>query len=287
MRITLQHYLGTFLGAITTLGTLFWFYYQSFEDMDDTSLLAVGVISIFAVYFFSYTVVAKSKWAREARYSHAIPYLNKGFREIHSLSRRDGDISKEQVVSAFSKLCNHVASAFTTIIGSRCYVCIKILASSGEEPVYATLCRDDNCPSKRLRADEKAADGSVKHSLEKNTAFKEAVHTIREPVDVGFISNILPFHDHYDNSSFDLYEQKRHIGLHPLKRYRKWPLPYRSTMVVAIHPIQKGKVGSEIIGFLCIDSPKMWAFRRKYDMQIASGVAEGIYNTLWKFKELL
>ncbi len=64
-----------------------------------------------------------------------------------------------------------------------------------------------------------------------------------------------------------------------LLRNWKWPLPYKSTIVVPICPIEENTLAG-LVGFLCVDSTRNLAFKKDYDVELLLGIAEGIYNTV-------
>ena len=40
-----------------------------------------------------------------------------------------------------------------------------------------------------------------------------------------------------------------------------------------------------VIGFLCVDSPNLGAFRNNYDVELLLGCADGIFNTVKKIRD--
>lgn len=75
---------------------------------------------------------------------------------------------------------------------------------------------------------------------------------------------------------------QRRIPVHQdFLRVWRWPLPYRSAIVVPICPgISAKRMPSELIGFLCVDSPRLGAFKKQFDTEVMIGVADGIYNVI-------
>ena len=104
------------------------------------------------------------------------------------------------------------------------------------------------------------------------------------------MSNQLPFLFDYKNSSLELYDdyadEKAFFPFKVFLRYWRWPLPYKSSIVVPICPgISTERSKETLLGFLCVDSPRLFAFKREFDVDIMNGVADGLYNVILKLKE--
>lgn len=282
MRSTIRAFLVTFIGVVSGIAGLVGFKLVLVQRLLPETQLAVLFIGFFAFYFFVAHILTRAKWERKSRYADALSRLNRGFEEIHYLNRCEATISKEQVITSFQKLCDSLVEVFTLLTNSPCSACIKIFkASSPNVLVFETLCRDKSVSRERTLNDIRSKEQNISHALDKNTAFSKAFHSNKRY----FLSNRLPFLDGYDNTSFNLYGRPK--GLNPITRMRYWPLPYKSAIVVPITPAKITSTNSDLIGFLCIDSPKMGVFRAEYDVDIMVGVADGIYNTLKRFKDIL
>ncbi len=65
------------------------------------------------------------------------------------------------------------------------------------------------------------------------------------------------------------------------RRIFRWPLHYKSTIVVPIVPLTADEQDTDALrGFLCIDSPSNMIFQHKYDVEILRGVSEGLYRKI-------
>jgi len=284
MRSTIKTYLITIIGVSSGIATLIGFQLKLVPKLISETQLAVLFIGFFSLYFFIAHVATRAKWERKIRYAESLNYLNLGFEEIHFLNRCEEDINKEQVILSFETLCTFLASVYSLLTNTQCSACIKILKSSSKYRVtFETLCRDKSIRRERRIADNKSKELRIAHTLQDNTAFSTAAHSEKG----FFLSNKLPLLGGYKNTSFELYDEKPYLGLNPFFRIKHWPLPYKSTIVVPITPLKFTKNKSDIIGFLCVDSPKLGVFRKEYDVDILHGVADGIYNTLIRFKNLL
>lgn len=292
MRYVLGTYLVTIIGVISGVMGMLGIHFRYLAGVQTETAWAVFFLGVLAVYFFGDSIYLRSRWTRESRYALAMQYLNRGFEEIHHLSRLEdrGEVNEDQVITTFERLCTSLANAFTHVTGTKCSVCIKVLKSSADDaqPWLSTLCRDRNAGTQRLQADEATERQEIKHRLHRNTAFEVAAASQYDPSINSFHSNRLPLQFDYSNSSFKIYgEPSGNLFM----RWWNWPLPYRSTMVVPIIPsnVRSKEAREELLGFLCVDSPQMrlGLFRADIDESVMVGVADGIYNTLEKFKEML
>lgn len=276
--------IGTLIGILLSIGAITRLYYDFFFDVASETLLAVGVVSFFGIYFFGLHQLTKNKYERSSSYPELFDQLNKGFREIHWLQRKSvNEVNYTIVISVLEEICRNLANGFHDITGTKCCACIKILTADDKgDIVYETLCRNTNADNKRFKADNDAYSKDIRHSIDKNTAFSVSLNSNDEY----FFSNYLPFDQNYENSSFQIYGDP-HKGRNPISRYFKWNLPYKSTIVVPIKPLPRVPVeldnNGDCYGFLCIDSNSLEAFDKKYDPYILKGVADGIYNSFSKF----
>ena len=79
----------------------------------------------------------------------------------------------------------------------------------------------------------------------------------------------------YENSSWEIHKMNNDKD--------EWKLPYYSEIVVPIIPLEnKNQDKYKILGFICVDSNKINCFTEKYDTAILLGVADGIYDIIFK-----
>ncbi len=287
LRVYIIPIIALFLGFAGILG----FNLNFFNQLYGETKIAVIFISIIAFYFFVAHVTTRAKWEKFFNYANLYHYLNEGFKEIHHLHRKDdSNINREEIIQSFKILCTHLADGFGLVTHTKCSVCIKILVEAKTENEddleFETLCRDLRAGARRLKNDEiSKSNGEIFHTLENNTAFKEALFNNENM----FLSNKLPMLNNYNNTSDhrDLYGKQPESQ--PLRVW-SWDLPYRSTVVVPIIPSHNEypyETKESVIGFLCLDSNSWGVFNKEFDGVILKGIADGIYNTLVKFKEVV
>lgn len=291
MRSILRSFLANILGVTAALATLAGFYFQWIKPAEPETSLLVGVsfLGMFATYFFLAHLFTRAKWERRGRYAESLQRLNAGFEEVHYLNRHANQANSREIKSGFRSLCTNLAEALTYATAAQCFVCIKVLRKTGDGQITVrTLCRDERSSRARREADNRTRSGEIEHPVEGNTAYEESVASQRGR----FISNKLPILSAYRNTSHRLYgghPPEGPIGSLPV-RYWRWKLPYKSTIVVPITPPRSSEnpfsseEGPGLVGFLCVDSPKMGVFKDDYDTEIMKGVADGVYSTLAALK---
>jgi len=276
-----KSYLVTFVGIAGAMATLVTFYYQFIPNTMTREAIALAVISFYGFYFFSAHLLLKARFDRNSRYGQALRPLNLGFTEIHRLIRQ-GKVA-EEALRSFEYLADQLATVFSTITSVECSVCIKIMQNADRDHItYETLCRNKSAGRERTNADDESRAKNIQHTLQENTAFKSALHNKTG----AFISNRLPLLSPYHNSSFQIYGDS-YQGMNVIRRLRRWTLPYKSALVVAIRPYHGSSGSDTIIGFLCIDSPRMGVFSEGHQIEIMQGVADGMYNAISAYKAKL
>ncbi len=269
-----------FLGSLLTLVIFADTYFGKLNDEGQIAVIFLGGIS-----FYNLVVVLlyQLKWERKVRYAEVLPHINFGFSYVHQeLRNQNADVDK--IASSCERVCTQVAHAFSVITGTSCSVSIKVLVQdsmgSGDTKVKViTLSRDQQSASLRNYP------SPVKHWIDDNTDFKFLLENISTPRGRYFFSNQLPYRADYKNTSSDLYggepHAKRIPGWHSLIRYWRWHLPYKSTIVVPICPASSSqRTQDKLIGYFCVDSPRMGAFKKQHDVDLMEGVADGLYNVI-------
>ena len=263
--------IGSIVAFLASAIALNEFALKQFYSLSNDATSGVIFLGLFAGFFFFRSLYQRIVWDRAARYGQTLSLINEGFAAIHTLNRRDDTVTRDGIVAACEKLCGKLAQAFSTVTGTACCVTIKMVAidAAGDEPKAIALCRS---------SDERSSSDSVSHPISKNTAFMEIFEHICAPRGKYFFCNNLPLRYRYENTSFQVYGEPDE---NPLARYWRWPLPYKSTIVVPICPDNRAdRGGGTLIGFLCVDSNAPLAFRRSYDVDLMLGVSGGLYDVL-------
>ncbi len=264
----LKDYLYGFVGLTASIITIILFTNNLYPALSADGRVAVLFIGGLFIWFFFENVYLKIRWGRERRYAQTLVYIADGFSEIHNLYRKN--ITVDNAVGALTHLCDNLAQTFTLITGTKCRASVKILTREDNALKAITFCRNRD-PINNPK------NNTIKHWLDKNTDFLEVFDKIDAPGGAYFFSNLLPFRYGYQNTSFEVYKGKPDNNL--LLRYLRWTLPYRSTIVMPICPCSEQNQ-KMLVGFLCIDSAPILAFKADYDVPLLEGVADGIYNLI-------
>jgi len=123
--------------------------------------------------------------------------------------------------------------------------------------------------------------------IDQNTAFEEVLTAAGTPLKC-FFANYLPWLRGYKNSSFEVYGLPSELPLPMIGdviRNITWTLPYRSTIVAPIIPSPQQATSQEhaLSGYLCVDSRSLGVFRRRFDIDVVTGVANCLYDVVHRY----
>ena len=286
----------------TILGLIYLIYnnfVKTETETDDMNKWWVGLILAFLIILFLYQHYLTGKYKK---YYDIFPHLNTAFTKIHSITNpyiEDND-SVEKDINILRLFCNDLKIAFDNKTGVKnTGVCVKVLAKTVKGYTHIiTLTRDDKELEKN---DLEEFEKGIHNYLHENTGFyhifNEDENHIRNNY---FFSNCLPWAKNYSNSRIIRDENfppkklwikvNNTIVLGDIVSFLWWKLRYKSTIIVPIIPLNTKRIGEQIlddkrksnvqiVGFLCIDSPNLFAFR-KGDVDILRGIADGIYNCI-------
>lgn len=274
----ITNYFIVAIGFFAALIAIYRFTKQVSDTISNDAVVAMYALSFFAIYYFIISLWRTGKWYQHRNYGAILSIINSGFLEIHSINReKDSNENTELRSYKYKKTCESmcckISTAFSTITSKPCHVSIKYLSQLNEDgPLFiATLARST--------PDRQYDNNNVIHWVDSNTDFREIFVNIGNDEGKYFFCNNLPNYIGYQNSSFLNYS--KNSGYYKFSR-SKWPLPYRSTIVVPIYPNLGGVEEDKLIGFLCVDSASKGAFQKDYDVDIMRGVANGIYDIVYK-----
>jgi hypothetical protein len=276
-------YLFTLISFAGAILTLILFQQKFFPLLDEQGTIGVLFLGVLTFVFLTYSMALKIIYSREAKYARALPLINEAFRRIHSLTN-DELKNKGLVMAVLENCCSKISSVFTMITSTKCSVCIKVLVWEAEEvskrPKCVTLVRDTTAISVRDYSEKI----KINHWVTENTDFSYVLENIGSPIGRYFFSNFLPFFREYKNTSFGIYKappKNKYLGNNRIYRYFRWTLPYKSTIVAPICPsITRTRSKDNLVGFLCIDSPRLQAFKRKYDVDLLTGISDGLFRII-------
>jgi hypothetical protein len=232
---------------------------------------------------------AKKTINQLTNYKNLFVLNNKTFASLRDAHRADllsGD--KNELKLALREFCNDVNEIFSNLKSTKnitFHVCIKVMTQPGNQNLKAKqILKADKIKVKTLMRDGRG-DGTrskidtikIDHYVSDNTDFLAIFEQVNELQNRCFMCNDLSF-DGYRNSSFKKFNRDK---LPYYIKGTKWPLSYTASITAPICPgITPPDVKSgTLIGFLCVDSTVSGLFNDS-DIEIVSGLAEGLYDTL-------
>ena len=211
-------------------------------------------------------------WWNLKQHNIATKYL-KGeseIRKIHNKINLDTPSIKQKnfdgIVHELSDLCTEISEAFKEIKNEEIGVCIKYINGNVENPYVKTLCRDFHSKKREKKYKNVGFD-----YISQNTDFTHIIRQMNDKQDFNmlyYFANDLVNKHQYNNTHLKEVDLPSSLWCY-FERQRKWPLPYRSTIVVPL-------LSSDnmcIDGFLCIDSPSSNGFIKERDVVIMQQIA--------------
>lgn len=266
------------LGSLTSIIAFGIYFAPSLNDQGWTGVLFLGVI---ALLFLGYNYYLIFTYRRKIRYADIYADINTGFSYLHQTNRTESK-NAELIIQNLSNLCDSLANAFKSVYGEHIGVCIKFLVNKETRPLVQTLVRDSY--SKTIQR-KTGTNDKIQHWLDGNSDFDFIYSNFNDDnIDTSFYYEPkLPICRDYKNTRLkNSWLPKRNFYIFEnIVRRKFWPLPYRSTLVVPIIPLQANEqTQDKIRGFLCIDSPKENCFLCETDINILKGVSDGLFNQI-------
>lgn len=256
----------------------FWSYDQTFRE---TVLLIA--FSLYFLILLLFLLLFTISYSRKARYSEATKCIHDALhiaRDAYhyldwciSPERPEVHYQKQLFCSYITNLLTAVSKAFTLVTGTNCRASLKVIGQNQDNTLFVTTLARDQVSSHQCQ--EKDDREATKHLVSKNTDF----HLITQGELNYFFHNNLCKYDNYQNTSIDDYTRNMSS--------KKWPLPYKSTIVWPIRYKRKsdehdlGKDRQEdMYGFLTVDSSSRDVFSERYDVEMGAAVADSMFSVL-------
>lgn len=270
---------------LTAIGTYFTIKSGVGEIIIKDELLRYGSIVLTLTLFGTYHYYKKYEIAKSV--IRGRKELNKA--HINALKFNDNlnknqSVKLEKCITEFSNICQHLCTSLSRFHNVTISACISYVSrNSNDNKAYTnTLSRDINSSHQRQQV---ASIYNTFGYISENTDFSYIFESIKNtPIDeVYYFNNSIPLNLHYKNSHLHESWKKHYYSWYGLiPRIFNWKLPYRSTIVVPIVPINNQKQDS-IEGFLCVDCPRMWVFSEKYDVPILKELASSLHPAMKNF----
>lgn len=264
-------------------------------DASSRAFSAIVVLTVLAALALIASFGFHRRSLRNAGYPYAFVGMHSAIHVLRDELATTAEWNRNRLTEVMARVLTSFSSAFTTILGSPCRSCIKVIRieppqgrelkslshSECLEYSYArTLSRDQITAGQIGHQDRTATEAPIQG----NTAFRFLFEDCRRRF---FPGNNLPRmmkQGQYANTSVHKYCAQ---GDHD------WSLPYRSTLVWPIRMKLAEAPGSGIaerqnlLGFLCVDAVVTDRFRPEIDFEIGALLADALYSFLVQFGELL
>lgn len=260
-------YLIVILSVVGSIASIISIFYQSSSDISKTAIIVLGILLLLSMchdWIFSF------KYRQLSGYSNIISELN----TANSLIKNRQINDAQTATNILATYCESISSIFSTLKGHRIGVCVKLLVREENDLEVITQARDAYSQSHNRKTG--SAD-KTKHKLESNSDFSFIYNKIDSDLEDStfFHSGNLILENDYRNSRLNDWHAKN-IPFVPKSFARKWcwPLPYKSTIVVPIFPLDSDSQKKENLrGFLCVDSERTRTFEIPIDKEILRGFA--------------
>jgi hypothetical protein len=293
-----------FVGALGAVLGGFEIFKYFFHDETARSLLAQ--IYVLATTIILGTVLAWREifYSRKEKYANIVGYVQQASQvimELHTLIQERAPASDcpDRERKDFSELFrSRVALAldqlnlcFVSLTGTHCRTSIKMTYDIGGEPYYYTLARDQGSQQKWRDMDNRRID--CNHDpLRKNAQYARLLDGSNSVWH--YFCNDLTNEEDFLSSSFSAYDVKwGETGAASSKgifrKGRKWPLPYRSTIVSTIRQSPGSFVSTQktlVLGFVTVDSESRGVFVERWDVPLVNALADALYHPLKMFLEI-
>lgn len=188
------------------------------------------------------------------------------------------------VKTIFGNALDQVAGIYRSITATHCRACIKLFYSVGDELYVYTYLRDQTSHEKCLSMDNKRVEENH-DNLEDNSSFAKL---FSENDNVWhFASNNLLADRGFQTTSITAYQPDHGMRTDVLGWFSragaKSPLPYKSTLTCVIRQgafTMMPKRGSEVVGFISVDSESRGVFVERWDVQMLFTVADALFRPI-------
>jgi len=236
-----------------------------------TSFVAIIVLGVLLLITICRDWHYAYKLRRKEMYANLYAELNTANAQIRNAKITDPQTGTNSLMT----YCESVSSIFTLLKGHRIGACVKLLCEdTSGKAIVITQARD--CFSNAHNRKTGSAD-KTEYTMEANSDFSFIYNNMESDTEDSsfFHSANLVRESDYRNSRLNKWKVKK-IPFIPEYFVRKytWPLPYKSTIVVPIIPLNSNSQNIDNLrGFLCIDSKNTGVFNIPVDKNILRGMA--------------
>lgn len=229
--------------------------------------IIVAILSVTSIIFILLSLYFIWHYGKVKKYLDC----EDSIRKIHNSLIYDFQNIKQQdlngIILYLTNICTAISEAFEIVKNTKIGVCIKYVNGEFNNPYVKTLCRDSHSNNQRKELDELEDEDYIMQNTDFAHIFKLIGQQVK-PNKLFYCQNRLANKHQYNNTHLKDIELPSGLFDYYARR-SKWPLPYKSTVVV---PFLSSK-GNNLDGFLCIDSSNSDCFIKDKDVAILQQIA--------------
>lgn len=264
-------------------------------------LLLTALIIVFTA-FRQLQTMRKEKYANITGYLHSISHNVRDLNTYIEENVPDEGADKTQYLTFlnsarkdFSTILDQLSVTFTSITGTKCRSCIKLIyarqTETGVDKLYFYTFQRDTASRKSLidLDNERVAND---HDPQDGNPQFEAICNDGNPHKWHYFCNDLTKEKDFTSTSMTAYD--KHYG----RRFnftwlnwltgKVWPLPYKSCVSCVVRQgpttTDQKKIADPVLGFLSVDSESRSVFEERWDKELVFMVADSLY---WPLKKIL
>lgn len=249
------------------------------QNQNILNYLYMVFLSVLVLFLLIHIILIEKRklhrYAQAVFYTHFTQHIVRD--SLSELQNND----KDEIEKNIEKVLDAIANYFSIISGKKCRATLIELDSNFELNVAA---RDS-------MSQIKAKTRTKKHKLDKNTDFANLWYSLNG-CSRFYLNNNIPkswLAHKYKNSSFEEDGEPDVLPFLGLNIIKKWPLSYRSALVLPIRYVSEftPPTGIDILvpqwdywGFLCVDCISTNSFDERYSPELGATFADMLYTYL-------
>ncbi len=283
--------------AVTGGGLSLWLFVDRAADSaEEIARTAIWMLFSLVVVTAILLVVQEIRFARKRRYAEALTSIRSA---VYAINERQV-VDAEVALAVLGKLAEYTSQAFTIVTGRHVGVCIRTVGATvdpiGTRRDYAEdVCRDlrsvERGQSVRYRRLKRQDSPDLTHYVDESTAYSYLSESFGTPGMDFYLCNNLAMEKGYRSASFKRFGQPRSSRFLLYNEYLRsttWPLPYRSTLILALGSLSNTEPQTQVhVGFLCLDSESTGPFYKRYDKELLRVMGRAIGPILGTYIDLL
>jgi hypothetical protein len=249
------------------------------KDQGALGYLYMGFLSLLVLVLLVHAVLIEKR--KLHRYAQSVFFTHFSQHVVRNSLAELQKNGKDKIENNIEKILDAIAHCFTITSGKWCRATLIEMDSHFELKVAARDAMSSNKAKKRHK----------QHTLDANTDFANLWYS-KNGCSRYYLNNNIPdswLAHEYQNSSFLEDGECEVKNLFGIKRVKKWPLAYRSALILPVRYVSEftpPKESSTLVphwdywGFLCVDSISTRAFDERYSPELGAVFADMLYTYL-------